>query len=659
MIVKMSRLRLAGLKSDYDGVIDILTKSKQFEYRSAHDCQPLSEEEVEKVKVEQAKIGFAIEYLSKLNDEAAEIVKRNKGSLPYQPFKKEGVRKIINFDRFDTVEQKRDELLAAVEALKNLSFKQVELKTLASEWKDRRKEYLPFVGLPFAFGDVVDTIQTTSALYFTNKKNVTVDIPEAAHYELYHVSGGFVAGVTCFKHDFDEVNAAITKCGFSRVTIKERGCIDELIAICDQELKNIKEQAYNVMLQGLDYEKYLIDLMIYYDLLGIRLQQKTALQCSLTTTYTFILDGWVPEETGERIVKEIEGRYEVCSSLTPAKVEDEPPTLVVNNKLVQPFENITAMYTVPAYAEKDPNPHMAIWYFVLFGVMCGDVVYGLVLSIACGLLLRFKKFEAGTANLIKMFAICGVSSALWGVAFDSYLGYSIGFGWFIPMERPMLLLGLALVLGILQIAYGYILGIFRCIREKNPMGAIFDMGMMLLVVIAIVLLTANIFTGIFTQGVFDMSGKFLPDNIVKTLSSAGMIVLLVAIVGIFLTAGRASKSIVGKLGNGLYGVYGLVNLISDILSYCRLFGLGLAGGAIAYAFNALMGSIFFGGGSIAGFIIGAVLSLFLHIFNLAISLLGAYVHNARLQMLEFYGKFLIGEGRDFSYVGSNTKYVRY
>ncbi len=663
MIVKMSRLRLAGLKSDYEGVINILTESKQFEYRSAPFAVPLSEEECETVKIEQSNLAFAIDMLYKLNDEAVDLNKQIKKekiklNLSYTPFKKENVRKIISFDNFDTVESRREELMSAVEALKNISFKQVELKTAMTNVKQKRKEFLPYVGLPFAFDEVQDTILTTSALYFTAKKNVSIELGEDDCYELYPVSGGVVAGVTCLKGNMENANAAMIKNGFVRLSFKS-GLINDLISDCDSEISRLQGQIYDLVLEGLNYEKYLVDFMILYDSLGIKLQQKTALSESFTTTYTFMLDGWVPEETGERIVKEITEKYEVCSMLTPAESKDEPPTLVVNNKLVEPFENITDMYTVPAYTESDPNPHMAIWYFLLFGVMCGDVVYGLMLTLGCFLLLKIKKFEPGTASMIKMFAFCGISSTIWGVAFDSYLGYSIGFGWFVPMERPMMLLGLSLVLGVLQLAYAYILGFARCIREKNITGALFDMGFMLIVIIAIGCLTANIFAGIFIDGVFDMGGQFLPQNISSVLSSAGLILLLVAIVGIFLTAGRASKSIMGKLGNGLYGVYGLVNLISDILSYCRLFGLGLAGGAIAYAFNDLVETIFFSSGAIPSFIIGAVLSLVLHIFNLALSLLSAYVHNARLQMIEFYGKFLVGNGRDFSYIGQNTRYVRY
>lgn len=662
MIAKMSRLRLAGLKSDYAGVIDILTESRQFEFRSAPLTTPLSDEEIEKVKIDQTKLSFAIDLLNKFNDEAKEIIKKSKKKkesvgFDYVPYAKDGVRKIIDFDRFDAIEQKKDELDRIAETLKQISFRRIELKTQAAEWATKRKEYAAYVGLPFGF-ETVETEKTISSLWFSSKKNALIDPIDEIYFEPVPVAGGVVAFVVCLKSDFERTCAEMSKSGFMQVPYKA-GRVDDLILECDNKSAEIKREERELLIEGLSYEKYLLDFMIYYDLLGIRTEQKSALNNSVTTVYTFVLDGWVPRETCQNIVREIESKYEVCTSVSEALPEDEPPTLVINNKLVAPFENITNMYTVPAYTEKDPNPHMAIWYFLLFGVMCGDVVYGLLLTIACILILKIKKFEPSTASLIKMFAICGVSSALWGVAFDSYLGYSVGFGWFVPMERPMILLGLSLVLGMLQIAYGYILGVIRCIRERNVAAAIFDMGLMLVVIVAIGLLAANIFVGIFTTGEFDMSGQFIPSALSSMFSKIGLILLLVAIVGIFLTAGRASKSIGGKIGNGLYGVYGLVNLISDILSYCRLFGLGLAGGAIAYAFNTLMDTIFFSSGAVISFIFGAILSLVLHVFNLAISLLGAYVHNARLQMLEFYGKFLLGDGREFTYVGQNTRYVRF
>ncbi len=144
-------------------------------------------------------------------------------------------------------------------------------------------------------------------------------------------------------------------------------------------------------------------------------------------------------------------------------------------------------------------------------------------------------------------------------------------------------------------------------------------------------------------------------------SSIGMTLLLVTVGGILLTAGRESlrkKKIGGYITSGLSGLYGLVSLFSDILSYSRLFGLALSGAAIGMAFN-LIGSMLFGLAPVVGYIVGGLVLAVLHLFNFALSALGAYVHNIRLQYLEFYGKFYDGGGRMFAPLGENTKYVRF
>jgi V/A-type H+-transporting ATPase subunit I len=150
-----------------------------------------------------------------------------------------------------------------------------------------------------------------------------------------------------------------------------------------------------------------------------------------------------------------------------------------------------------------------------------------------------------------------------------------------------------------------------------------------------------------------MAIKGLP----KVVGDIGLYTLLGSLVAIFLTAGRHKKGILGKFTGGFGGLYGLVNLFSDVLSYARIFGIALAGGAIASAFNAILGVVV--GIPYAGYPIAIVLGIALHVFNLLISLLGAYVHNARLQFLEFYGKFYTGEGRQFTPMGEKTKYIRF
>ena len=120
------------------------------------------------------------------------------------------------------------------------------------------------------------------------------------------------------------------------------------------------------------------------------------------------------------------------------------------------------------------------------------------------------------------------------------------------------------------------------------------------------------------------------------------------------TAGRAEKGF-GKVSKGFGAIYGLINIFSDILSYARLFGLMLSGMIIAKTFNDIGSGLFASG--IIGYVFGGAVILIGHTFNLAMGVLGAYIHDSRLQYIEFFGKFYTGEGNKFSPIGSDMKYV--
>jgi len=123
-----------------------------------------------------------------------------------------------------------------------------------------------------------------------------------------------------------------------------------------------------------------------------------------------------------------------------------------------------------------------------------------------------------------------------------------------------------------------------------------------------------------------------------------------------MTDGRKKKGEVGKIFGGFGNLYTVINLFSDVLSYLRLFGLALAGAVLGQVFNTLGGSFFATGGFM--YVIGGVILLIGHLFNMAISLLGIYIHNSRLQLIEFFSKFYTGEGREFKPFASETKYIK-
>ncbi len=299
---------------------------------------------------------------------------------------------------------------------------------------------------------------------------------------------------------------------------------------------------------------------------------------------------------------------------------------------------------------------MAVFYFLFFGIMIGDAGYGLLLAIAGFVVGTSKKFDTGIKKLALLVGMGGVSAIIWGVLFGGY--FSIDFGEtnvaiiLNPLDKPLLLLVLSIGLGCVQMVTGYIIKFVALCKEGKPFSAIFDCGSIILLFAALVCLAIGMLPSL--APMLGITTDFVPP---QGFTTAAMVLALAGVALILIFGGRASKNVFGKIVGGFKGLYGLVNLLSDLLSYCRLFGLCLASCAIGLAFNSL-GSIIMGI-PVVGYVIGGVVLAVLHLFNLALGVLSAYVHDARLQFLEFYGKFYDGGGRLFDPLGVKTKYIRF
>ena len=350
----------------------------------------------------------------------------------------------------------------------------------------------------------------------------------------------------------------------------------------------------------------------------------------------------MPSSYADEVLAEIKGKTEnVCAFLTAPEKEDAPPTLLTNPRLIAPFEEITNLYSPPAYGELDPNPFMAVFFFIFYGFMMADAGYGAVMTIAALVILNVFKLEKGSSRLIALIGICGISTVFWGVMFGGLFGIEgVPALWFNPLEEPLLMFGLSLGLGVVQVVFGYGLYAYKAFKRKQYFAGIVDVLFKITIIVGVGLILLNLLLG-------------LP----SAFTTAGIAVIAASLVGIIATAGHNSPTAGGKIAGGFAGIYDLVNLLSDILSYARLFGLALASAAIALAFNTL-GSLFFGL-PVVGYVLGIIVLIPLHVFNLGLGLLSGYVHNARLQFIEFYNKFYDGGGRLFSPMGEKTKYIRF
>ena len=304
---------------------------------------------------------------------------------------------------------------------------------------------------------------------------------------------------------------------------------------------------------------------------------------------------------------------------------------------------------------------MTCFYVFLFGLMLSDAAYGAIVSIACGAaLLKFPRMEDSMKKSLRLFFWCGLSTLFWGIMFGGYFGDVVNvvsrtfFGkevsipalWFIPLNDPMKLLIYSMVFGLIHLFAGLGIKGYMYIRDKKYMDCLCDVGLwyILLIGLLIMLIPSDIFASIAqTQIIFPE-----PVNMLGKMMAGG------GAIGIVLMSGRSNRNFGLRIALGAYDLYNVTGWLSDILSYSRLLALGLATGVIAQVVNQ-MGSMF--GGGIVGAIGFILVFIIGHTLNLAINLLGAYVHTNRLQYVEFFGKFYEGSGRPFNPFKENTKYA--
>ncbi|HKM02269.1 MAG TPA: V-type ATPase 116kDa subunit family protein, partial [Sedimentibacter sp.] len=369
----------------------------------------------------------------------------------------------------------------------------------------------------------------------------------------------------------------------------------------------------------------------------------------LKTNTTFYIEGWIPGVSKDNIQKVLD-KYQCWYDIKKPEEGEEFPILMDNNSFIQPFETITELYSLPSSSNIDPTVFMAPFYSIFFGLMLADVGYGAIMSILCFLVLKKYKPEGNIQKFMKVFFYCGISTAFWGVMFGSWFGDAIPAAakllfnsdftikplWLNPMEEPMTLLLFSFIFGVIHLFTGMAVNAYMLIRDGKTMDAVFDIGFWYGFIIGIAL-------------------WLFGNTIIPGSNQIGKWMTIIFAIGLVLTQGRAKKNVVGKLISGVLSLYNITSYLSDILSYSRLLALGLATGVVSSVVS-ILGSM--GGRNVLGILLFVVAMTIGHSFNFAINALGAFVHSARLQYVEFFGKFYEGGGEAFNPLIKKTKYYK-
>lgn len=444
--------------------------------------------------------------------------------------------------------------------------------------------------------------------------------------------------IACHKSVKEQALSALRELGFSTVSFR---------GLCGTAEENDKK--LEAALAALESERREIErrverfggnretLLEASDRAAILLRREEAKSRLIETDKVFLLEGWLPADRCTALEKALEPF--TCAVETREPAEDEYPQVPVqlrNNKLTLPLNMVTEMYSLPAYGTLDPNPLMAPFFILFYGIMMADMGYGLLMMIASVIISKKYRPKGTSGELFSLLGLCGLSTFIVGAMTGGFFGdfltqlvaiVSPGTVFTLPKlfdpldDLTMILIG-SMALGLVQIITGMAISLIEKCKRKKFLDAFFEEITWWIVFLGIALAVLKKGTAVLYLGC--------------------ALVLLGPIV-----QGKGWGKLTGVFGsiyNHVTGYFG------DILSYTRLMALMLAGSVIAQVFNMLAAMP----GNVIAFLIISMLG---NAMNFGLNLLGCYVHDLRLQCLEFFNKFYVDGGKPFRPMTLDTEYV--
>ena len=437
----------------------------------------------------------------------------------------------------------------------------------------------------------------------------------------------------------EAVGAALREAGFALTTFDGvQGTAAENIRRTDEAIAACEQQDAEKLAELTALAEQKSALQLAFDRCTQEISKAQAADRLVHSEKTFCLGGWVPCEDVGKLEALLSG-FCCAWELTDPAPEEYPdvPVKLKNNKLTWPLNMVTEMYSLPAYDGVDPNPLMAPFFILFYGIMMADMGYGLLMILASIIITKKSRPKGTSGQMFGLMFSCGISTflmgALTGGFFGDFLPQLVGIidpdttfkalpSLFTPLDDTITILIGAMALGFVQIETGMAISFVEKIKKGQIMDAIWEE-----------LTWWIVFAGIACMAL-----------------GVTNIVLYVGLAMVVVGSGWSAKgfgkvtAIFGSVYNHVTGYFG------DILSYSRLMTLMLAGSVIASVFNTL-GAI---PGNVVFFLIVSALGNGL---NFALNLLSCYVHDLRLQCLEYFGKFYQDGGKPFEPLAINTKYV--
>jgi len=568
---------------------------------------------------------FAIEFLTPYEQKKSWKEKLSPGKIN---IKREKIEK-FSFNK---------ELHNLVNRVSKIEKEQNKINQQKKDLTNQLKQVQPLTSLGFVPEDTLNT------------KTVLLKLPQNVFVQLVGANKQKSVAFQVIKQDKAEVIAImsfiknlkqnligqIENLGGKLINYSFQNVPSEVVSNLEKSISKLNKQSKRLTTELLKLAQKIGQLKVYHDLLLIEKNKHyTAGQAKKSRFLDYIVFYALPQNK-QILLKKLKKISPAITCLRLEEKKENLPVVLNNNQVFSPFQYVTEIFGLPKASEIDPTPFLAFFFVLFFGICLTDAGYGLLLCLLTGLALLFFGKLFSDKKLIKLLFIGGIFTLISGILFGSYFGVDIGQINFLPflkgakkidpIKDTIIFMGLSFALGYVQIVFSQIVRLISGLKNKDKDFIVLGLSWCLFYLSGIIMIG---------------SLKF------AQLKTIGLISLIFCGLLVAYAESRLVKNLFLKPVVALVNILqGLINTMSDILSYSRLMALGLATGVIALIVNQIAW-LFKDIIPVLGWVVAILILIGGHLFNLGINALGAFIHSGRLQFVEFFPKFLQGGGRRF------------